>query len=121
MEKVRIKRDTLIEALRTGREEHARDFKEAVEGFREEAGRAIEEAKQKLDSNDEDLSVHLAYPSNHDNDYAVKIAMLELSEDTVIEVTQAEFRAYVLNDWTWRREWLVSNSAYSGNIARKAR
>lgn len=52
------------------------------------------------------------YPEDHGDDYNGTIRRLELCVDPQIELETNEFDAYIRNKWSWRDQFLVSNSSY---------
>jgi len=45
-------------------------------------------------------------------DYDRAIAMLEMSVEGEITVSEADFRTFVMDDWNWRSQFKHSNMAY---------
>lgn len=69
------------------------------------------------------LTFHLAPPQDHSKDYQTVIKMLELHLEAGggIELKAADVQQYVLNNWGWMDNFLLSNSAYSGKSMTLAR
>lgn len=53
-----------------------------------------------------------APPEDHTKDYDNAIEMLRWTNEKTIELDQKQFRQYVQDDWGWREQWLLSNTAY---------
>jgi len=51
-------------------------------------------------------------PVSYENDYKRAIRMLELSVEDVIEVEEDVFNQLVLDEWSWKRSFTMSNSTY---------
>jgi len=49
--------------------------------------------------------------------YDTAISMLELSEAQNITLTAQTYRQFVLDEWDWMDNWLLSNAAYSKSAA----
>ena len=104
----------VLVTLRKNRKEHERIVREAQKGYRE---RAIELVADLL----EDLKVGksvpakwaMTVPENHLDDFDRIIEQLELSTGKTVELTDAEFQAYVRNRWGWQHHFLATNSVYS--------
>lgn len=51
-------------------------------------------------------------PTSYENDYKRAIRMLELSVEDVIEIEEDVFNQLVLDEWSWKRSFTMSNSTY---------
>lgn len=113
MKEVNVKREKILEIVRTNREEHKQIFKEAQEGFKEALLERLEEMKEAATTLYPEVDVELQVPIHHLNDYDRIISMLELSTDMIITLDAKEFNQYIMDDWFWQEDWLVINSPYS--------
>ncbi len=105
----------ILEKLRTNREEHLKIVTEAQTGCRAKWKGMLEKALYALEAGDKvEPMLHLASPDNHVGDFDRAIEMLEMTTDEEIELDEATFQAYVRNQWSWERQFLMSNVAYSG-------
>ena len=139
MRTVKVRKDELIEKLRSNREVHAADYKAACEGY---AGQLIEKVKAAcrktfiaLDSREKELighiesqrfselgsytitisygaEVELRKPEDHTYDYDVALKMAEMEVEDIIELNQAEFQQFVMDDWAWKEEFNLTNRSY---------
>jgi hypothetical protein len=57
-------------------------------------------------------TLSLTYPENHTKDYERAIRKMEASVYDEVKLTDAEFNQYVLNDWSWRNQFIASNSLF---------
>lgn len=55
-------------------------------------------------------------PVSYGHEYEKTIKKLELSTADKISLADSEFNQYVMNNWTWKQNFLVSNSAYATNV-----
>jgi len=55
----------------------------------------------------------LVQPVDQTREYDRVIRALEMSVDTNIELTEDEFSQYVMDDWSWKHQFLMSNSTYT--------
>ena len=62
--------------------------------------------------------MRLPLPENHTRDYERVIQMLERSLDETVSLSETDFRAYVQDDWDWKRAFLTSSAQYSPDAAR---
>lgn len=113
MRSVKINKDKLLAAVRENRTTHIEEYAEAIAAYREAM---IDELKDRLDhvegGGEVDHYIEVMKPSSHEADYDRVIAMLEFSEDDVIELTSTEFAQYVQDEWAWKREFDAVSSNY---------
>lgn len=113
MRTVTVKRDELLDVVKANRERHREIFLRAQEEFRK---RAVEELEKRLadarDGKHFDQHLGMIEPQDRTDDYDRIISMLEMTVADEIELTQDEYAAYVMDDWSWKRQWVASNSAY---------
>jgi hypothetical protein len=113
--KVTVKREALLEAIKKNRQKHKSDYLEAERGFRDavrilatvlaadcEAGKAPDLKPIR------DLDV----PRSHLPSYDRAIAMLEMSVDDLMEISEERFREYVLDEWDWTDRFKAVSSSY---------
>lgn len=114
MDKVLLKRDDLLEALRVNRDAHQAIFDEAVEGYEKEAVAKLQRYIRDIKKGGrKDISFMMPAPVNQVKDYDRVIKMVEMSIPDEIELTQQEFQMYVMDDWSWKNNFITTNSAYS--------
>lgn len=118
MRTVRIEKEKLTQIVQKNRDNHRQIFEEATEGYR---AKAIEELDKNLalaKAGKRFLTVlHLIEPVDQTREYDKVLRMLQLTEDTIIELTDQEFTCYVLDRWQWRDAFYVSNATYSAKAA----
>ena len=114
MNEIRVNRSTLLSKLKTNRDAHRDLFLKAQDNYREAV---IEELDAMLaearDGKRIRRSVSLKAPIDQTGEYDRAIAMLEMSVDDVIEVSERDFACYVLDQWTWAMNVAALNSTYS--------
>ncbi len=108
----------VINRLTENRAKHRQIFEEALEGYRVKAIeilnsniKAIAEAKKIIQH------IVVPVPSDHTDEYDTMIAMLQDMKEDTVELTQDEYRSYMLDKWVWRHQFLTSNAAYSSTAA----
>lgn len=113
---VNVKRSELLEILRKNRDQHKLDYKEAVDGYRGAKIKALEDALEKVKSEEKpektSLNVSLNRPINYISEYTQIIDMLEMSVDEVIKLDSDSFQAYIKDNWSWKRSFMASNASY---------
>lgn len=111
----RVDKAQLLEILKKNRAQHKKIFEEAVEGYRTEMlkrleGFIVEVKEGRLLTR----SIGLPVPINETPSYDTAIRMLEMGTDAVIELSAQDFACLVEDKWEWKRNFILSNSAYSG-------
>lgn len=110
-----IQKEVLISILKTNLEDHKKIYEEAKVGFLEKAAEQLAKTTKNFQNNDGTKSVYInmAAPTNNIKEYERAIRMLELTQDTVIELEEFEFNQLVMDDWGWKKKFLVDNASYS--------
>jgi len=113
MDMINVGKVDLLARLKENLESHRKVFLEAQKGYRkqviEELDKMINDAKEGKPIR---RSITLPEPSDHTEDYKVVIEMLEMSIDETFEISQREFRNYVLDKWDWSQMAFMANSTY---------
>lgn len=105
----------VLAKLRENREKHSRIVKEAKEGYLVKAKEAIAAKLELLEKGKiVSLVFGLKMPVDHTGEYDTMIKMLEMHTQPTIELNADEVRQFVLDEWQWMQDFLVSNSPYSG-------
>ena len=114
MDSVKVDRVKLLETIRENREKHRTVFLEAIEGYKEAVIEALEKRLTDAKKNKRvSHIIQLVQPMDQTKEYDKIIRMLEMSIEQNIELSDREFAQYVMDDWTWKHQFLVSNSGYS--------
>lgn len=118
---VRIKKADLIEILTKNRAEHRGIFEEAVDGYRQKAVATLEEnlALLKANKHHRIANIYLQLPEDHTRDYDRAIKMMEMTTDEEVVLPEAEFKSYVMDDWSWANQFYGTNSVYSASAMTK--
>lgn len=121
MKDVKINKEKLLNCLKVNRTQHRTIFEEAQKGFREEVIKQLDARLQDArEGRQIDIRIALQEPTDQTSDYDRAIRMLEMSEDEIIELSELDFECYVLDNWAWKRNFLISNVGYSQTAARLA-
>ena len=113
MNEVRVLRTALLEKLERNRSGHRDVFEKAQVKYREQV---IEELDQML--SDAKLGrkikryVLLPEPEDHTNDYDRVIAMLKMSVEDEIKLSELDFGRYVLDHWEWEAHFASNTRSY---------
>jgi hypothetical protein len=115
--RIKVNKAEILVTIRANREAHKKIFAEAVEGYKKKAMEVLEQHIAEVKAGKFFTYIQLTLPSDHSRDYDRVIKMLEQHQGTEIELIEADYAMYVLDDWQWKRQFLVSNSQYSGTAA----
>jgi hypothetical protein len=118
MEKVTVKVETVVAALKENYERHKTDYAEAYDGYKRQAKILLEErlaevAASSSETEQENLRFDLTPPEDHRDDYERAIGMLEMTTDEETRITATQYAAFIQDKWSWQREWSHSNKAYT--------
>jgi len=116
MDKVTVKKDELMKLVQKNRDGHKAIFDEAVEGYRKAAEKLLEKHLAAIKKGSlTTVYVNMPRPVNHTKEYDRVIAMLQMSIADEIEVNEKDFAMYAMDDWSWKQEFLRTNSEYSSS------
>ena len=115
MKIVRIGKNELVNKLRENREKHHEHVKKAEKGYLKAVKEDLEQLLQIV--NDGKIPnfrslYKLQQPINKIEEYDIALQMLDMSTDDIIELTQDDFKKYVLDKWDWTADLIASNTKY---------
>jgi hypothetical protein len=114
MKTVNVSQEQLLADLVKNRKKHAKEYELAAKEYKEAARVAVEKLLEKIVSGKPfKLYISIPEPVSHVSDYDCTIQMVEMSVDRIIELTELEFRQYVLDEWQWRDELKNSRMLYN--------
>lgn len=121
MKTVRVRADEIREIVQRNREQHEKIFREAIDGYRKECEKLLQEHIESLrDGKIRKVAIALPFPENHMRDYDRVIKMLELSTEKEIELSESDFASYVMDDWEWKWQFIRANMPYSAIATEQA-
>jgi hypothetical protein len=112
MNSVKIKRDKLLNIVRSNKEKHIKEFNEAVEDFKKAVIKVSEENVTLINEGKLELKPVPHKPVSYESSYVRAIRMLELSVDTEIELNLHDFDQLVQDEWQWKQTFSTMNSTY---------
>ncbi len=116
-----INKMELIEKIQANRDKHRAIFEEALEGYRQAAITAFSERLDKIKARKPfTINFNLHEPQDHTGDYDRVLTMLKMHQGQTLELGQEDFAMYVLDDWSWKRQWIASNTQYSQTLSSNA-
>ena len=118
LSEVIVTKEQLLAKLKENLAAHKTIAQEAREGYIKKTQEVLQ---KKLDEAKEGKFVHLSFnlpePQDHSKEYEQTIIMVEWDNRVELTLTQHEFKSYILDEWTWDRNSLVTNAIYSGRAA----
>jgi hypothetical protein len=121
MNHVIVKKERLLETLKANRETHRADFDLAWDGFREKAianaTALVDSLKSACRGDAIELYLNLETPIDHTADYDRAIEMIDWEVGDEVQLTQNEFSQFVQDDWSWKRQFAMSNTTYTGSAS----
>lgn len=119
MKNITVDKAKLIDTLRENRAAHHAEYVKAVEVYKEvfvrEAAKfaesAVSRAARGLAFKD---FVWLPVPEEHVDDYDRVIALMEWELAEQVDLSEADFRCYVLNEWGWMSSFATNTRSYTG-------
>ena len=113
MELVKVAKKELLSILNTNRKAHRAIFEEAQRGYRKDAIEALDNALQDAKGGRRiNMVIRLDAPIDQTADYDMAIRMVEMSVDENIEISETDFRNYVLDNWHWKANFASTNTYY---------
>lgn len=115
METTKVRKDELVARITENRDKHRQVFEEALDGYKAAAIKAGEHILEQLRNNktpDLNALLRLPVPSDHTGDYDAVLDMLDMNVDDEVEISQADFRSYVRDEWHWKGQFTATNSHY---------
>lgn len=118
MQTVKIKRVELLQKVQENLEKHNKILADARDGYRRIVQEVLESV---LNAVKEGKTIDLApiksidEPQDQSESYKTAIEMLRMGAEDLVELSQSEFKQYVLNKWSWRASFLGTNMKYSAS------
>ena len=118
MKNVIVEKKKLLEALKENREKHQKDYDEALENW---AGTARIQLADELDDlkncpEDASLFFDLPKPESYVKDYDRAIAMVEMDVRDTLEMSEMDFRQFVLDEWGWKESFDNITKVYNSRM-----
>lgn len=114
MDKITVKTAELLEKITTNRDAHRALFLKAQEGYRKDVIAELDRMLSDARAGKEICrAINLPVPEDHTDDYDCVITMLKMSTSPIVEVSQSDFKMYVMDDWSWKQHSFATNSFYA--------
>ena len=116
MRDVKIDKAELLNIVRANKEKHIKEFNESVEDYKAAALKVAEDNLALAQSGEVDKIAKIKgmpqKPVSYEDSYTRAIRMLELSVDSIIEIEEHIFNQLVLDEWTWKQNFVASGALY---------
>jgi len=114
MDGVTVSIGDLLIILEENLDNHRSIFEKAQEGYRKKAIELLDKALQDArEGRNITTYIRLDAPVDQTKDYERVIRMLKMSVEDEIELTEHDFAQYVLDDWSWKHDFITKNSMYT--------
>lgn len=114
MDTIKVRTNELLEKMTVNRKAHRELFLKAQEGYRKDVIAELDKMLADVRSGKEIRRViTLPVPEDHTDDYDCVITMLQMCTEPIIEICQSDFQMYVMDNWSWKRQSLATNSFYA--------
>jgi len=118
MEKIRIKKKTVLAILRENKERHCLEFEEGMAGWVSKAKIKLEELLAGLNSDKArsiKIEIYLPKPISYEKEYEKAIKMIEYEIRDEIEISTQDFNTYFLDEWNWKENFLSNTGLYKNS------
>jgi len=114
MNEVKMRKSELASIVQENRDEHRRKFEEALEGYRKEAVRQLEEHIDRIKQGRvSEVRVVLPAPSDHTEDYDRVLGMLSHEVEETVVLDDLGYQQYVMDHWSWTGRFEETYMTYS--------
>ena len=120
---ITVKRAALLTKLAENKKEHEKLYNEAVVGYRVAVKNKLSAELDRVSSSKdwlENLGISMVKPTSYLKEFDRAIAMFTMEVNDEVELSEEDFSQYVMNEWDWMRNWVVSNAGYSGQTFAKS-
>lgn len=115
---VRMSKTDLVRRITANRDEHRKIYEEAMSGWKRSVIDALDAAyKDALEGKAFRVWFELTRPEDHSDEYDTVIQLLDASLDEEFELTNQEFRNFVLDKWGWQHAFLATAQSYGSQTA----
>ncbi len=111
---IKISKEKLLDKIIKNRNYHQVQYNDTLEGWQEqvlsELKKAVRDAKKGIRF---PTYFNLPKPVDHTNEYDLIINQIEWNEIDQIELDYLDFNKFVLDNWSWKEEFLNNSALYS--------
>jgi hypothetical protein len=117
VEKIRIRKETVLEVLKENKAKHCLEYEEAILGWISKAKTKLTDLLTELNSDKArslKIEVYLPRPVSYEKEYEKAIKMIEFEIREEIEISTQDFDKYFLDEWSWKENFLSNSGLYKG-------
>ncbi len=109
MRTISVERDKLLDELKKNKGKHREIFLEAINGWQVKVIIELEKAVKDAVANRKYRTyINLPQPEDHTPEYNRIIEQVEWSYGDLIELDQNDFNHFVLDDWSWKPDFIMN-------------
>lgn len=115
MERIKVKKETVLETLKKNKKIHRDEFEDAMEGWIKKCKDKLQELIDGLNSENArsiKIEVYLPKPVSYEKEYDKAIKMIEYEIRNEIEISANDFGKYFLDEWAWKENFLSNTGLY---------
>jgi hypothetical protein len=109
----------LLKVVKENRKKHEDQYKSAMEAYR---SRVVDVLRVNLDvaitGRDVDHDIGVIRPRQYLREYDRAIRMFEMTSEKEAELDSRTFAQLVMDEWSWKDDFISSTSAYVGKAGR---
>lgn len=115
MKDITVDKTKLLTILKTNREAHNAIFNKALEGYRAKVIQKLSESIEQAKAPKGPINTYfdIVEPVDQTADYDRVIGMLHMDTEAKVELTERDYKSYVLDEWSWSNDFTTSNSHYT--------
>lgn len=118
MERIKVNKTELLSILESNRSKHRQIFEEACDGYQRTVIKELEaQLKRAKEGIRRSMLINIPAPVDQTREYDRAIAMLKMSVEAEVFLSEQDFRSFVLDDWEWKQKFLTSSRSYSARAA----
>ena len=110
---IKVQKQELIKTLKNNKENHIKEYSEAIKAYKLEALEQLSELTKQAKKGEIGLQLKLIEPVDNADNYDKIISMFEWEVEDIVELTQDEFKEYVLDETSFSQHAKISNMMYS--------
>lgn len=112
--KTTVTKSWLLNVVSENLKNHDKIFEEALEGYKKQCISQLEAYLERIKRGDViQVYVSMPQPVNQRKAYERVLDMIANNQDNNIILDEADYAAYVLDEWSWKDAFIHTNSSYS--------
>jgi len=112
---ISVKKQQLIDKIKENKENHIKEYAEAIVAYKEEALKQLAEQTKRVEDGGLDAKLDLITPINNAENYDKIIEMFTWEVEDIVVLEQSEFIEYVQDETDFAVRAKMSNTFYSSS------